>query len=194
MLIETSFAISSAPERAYTFLLDVERVAPCVPGGELGTQNEDGSYPATVTVKLGPMRMVYTGTLRIAEHDDAARRAVLSAKAREAGGHGAVDATMTMNVLPDGAGSHVEVVTDLSLTGRAARMGRGIVEDVARRLVADMASCLERKLDDEHAGTSGEHEHEPARAAASPRPVSGFTLLVRAFVGRLRRITAKGET
>ena len=192
MQIETSFAISSPPERAYAFLLDVERVAPCVPGGELGPRNEDGSFPATVTVKLGPMRMVYTGKLRIAEQDDAAHRAVLSAKAREAGGQGAVDATMTMHVVPDGAGSRVDVATDLSLTGRAARMGRGIVEDVARRLVTDMASCLERKLDDEHAGASG--EHEPARAASPPRPVSGFTLLVRAFVGRLRRIAAKGET
>ncbi len=184
MKISTDFAIPLPPQEAYRFLLDLEQVAPCVPGGELGPAAEDGSHPARVTVRLGPMRLVYDGSLWVSERDDAGRRAVLRAKAREAGAAGSLEASMTMRVTPNGEGSRVDVLTELELAGRAARMGRGIVDEVARRLVADMASCLEELF----AGR-GDGAEAPEAAAR----ISGIKLLLRAVAARLRRIGRKGE-
>src|SRR2546422_3919962 len=146
MEIATTFTILLPADEAYRFLLDLEQVAPCVPGGELGPAAADGTYPANVTVRLGPMRLGYSGSLWISEQDDSSRRAVLRAKARETAAQGSLEASMTMHVTPNGQGSRVDVLTELALAGRAARMGGGIVEEVARRLVSDMASCLEQRL------------------------------------------------
>ncbi len=145
MEIATTFTILLPVDEAYRFLLDLEQVAPCVPGAELGPAAADGTYPANVTVRLGPMRLGYTGSLWISEQDHSGRRAVLRAKAHETGAQGSLEASMTMNVTPDGGGSRVDVLTELALAGRAARLGRGIVDDVARRLVAEMAACLEQR-------------------------------------------------
>ena len=184
MKISTDFTIPLPPQDAYRFLLDLEQVAPCVPGGELGPAQADGSHAAKVTVKLGPMRLVYDGSLWISEQDDASRRAVLRAKARETGAQGSLEASMTMQVTANGVGSRVDVLTELALAGRAARMGRGLVDEVARRLVSDMASCLEQRLADR--GGRGE---APVAAAQ----ISGIKLLLRAVVDRLGRIARKGE-
>ena len=173
MKIETAFTVPAPPDTAYRFLLDLERVAPCIPGGELGAPVGDGSYPARVTVKLGPMRLGYDGTLRIAERDDAARTAVLSAHARETRGSGSVQATMEMAVAAaDGAGSSVAVTTELQLTGRAAQMGRGVVEDVARKLVDELAACLAARL-----SAGGDEAGDEAPAAGPARPVSALFLV-----------------
>jgi carbon monoxide dehydrogenase subunit G len=183
MRIETDFTVPLPPQEAYRFLLDLDEVAPCVPGGELGPTAEDGSRHAKVTVRLGPMRLVYDGTLWVAEEDEVERRAVLRAQAKEAGAQGSLKAAMTMHVTPNGDGSNVAVVTELQLAGRAARTGRGIVDDVARRLVAEMASCLERRLDQRTAGVP-----EPAAKG----DISAAKLLLRAVADRLARIRRKG--
>ena len=184
MKISTAFTVPLPPKEAYRFLLDLDQVAPCVPGGELGIAAADGRRAARVTVRLGPMRLVYDGSLWVSEQDEEARRAVLRAKARDAGSQGSLDASMTMNVTPNETGSNVTVVTDMELTGRAARIGRGIVEEVARRLVADMAACLERRL-----GAS----RQEAAAPAPRGELSGIRLLLRAVAERLVRIRQKGE-
>jgi carbon monoxide dehydrogenase subunit G len=140
--IDSGFAIERPPDEAYALLLDLERVTPCFPGAELGADDGNGAREVTVTVRLGPMRLVYDGAVRIAERDDPARRAVLSGDARDRRGGGAASASIAMRVSPDGAGSRVEAVAELELSGRAASLGQGIVEDVAHRLVDDMAACL----------------------------------------------------
>ncbi|MGH2963630.1 MAG: aldehyde dehydrogenase family protein, partial [Solirubrobacterales bacterium] len=137
MRIENDFEVPAAPSETYALLVDLERIAPCIPGGEVGPREDDGAHPATIAVKLGPMRMTYRGEVRIEERDAAAHRAVLAADVREQRGQGTARATMTMAVAAAAAGSLVETVTDLKLTGRAAQMGRGVVDDVAARLVAD---------------------------------------------------------
>jgi carbon monoxide dehydrogenase subunit G len=134
------------------------------------------------------MRLVYTGSLRIADQEEESRRAVLHAAARAAGGQGTVDATMTMMVTPNGTGSHVAVETELSLTGRAAKLGRGIVDDVARRVVADMAACMEREL----AGSASAVTGPEPRKAPSTSP-SAVTLLARVLLERLRNFGRKGK-
>jgi len=182
----SEFTLLTDPGEAYCLLLDLERVAPCLPGAKIGEASGDGSYPATITVKLGPIRLRYQGALRIAERDDAARRAVLAGEAREARGQGGAKATMTMSVASagEGPGARVDVITELQLSGRAAQMGRGVVEDVAGRLVSEMASCLEARF-----GTEG-----PAAAAAptsTPEALPAGTLFLSALWGRLRRLLGR---
>lgn len=180
MEIASDFAIAASPDEAYRLLLDLEQVVPCIPGGELGAPQIDGSYPARVTLRLGPMRLLYEGTVRIAEQDDEARRAVLSAKAREARGQGSAQAEMTMQVSGDGFGARVEILTELQLTGRAAQMGRGVVEDVARRFVGEMAACLQSRLATEGA------ENEAASA-----PLRGLSLLGAVLGDRIMKLLAR---
>jgi carbon monoxide dehydrogenase subunit G len=152
MRIEQDFEVPVAAPETYALLVDLERVAACIPGGEIGPRDDDGSHPARITVKVGPMRMTYGGKVRIDERDDAARRAVLATDVREQRGQGTAKAKMTMTVAERGSGSRVETVTDVKLTGRAASMGRGVVDDVAARLVAEMAACIAARLGPGEAG------------------------------------------
>ena len=140
------FTISLPPDRAYERLLDLEEVAPCVPGGEIDAPDADGAYPGRVTVKLGPMRFTYAGTLRIVERDLAARRAVIEGAGQASGGTERAKVTSVMEVTPEGAGSRVRMTTDLDIRGRAAQMGAGIIGAVSRHMVKQTAGCLEARL------------------------------------------------
>jgi carbon monoxide dehydrogenase subunit G len=166
MDIASDFELDLPPDEAYVLLLDLERVAPCMPGATLGEEREDGSRQLTVTVRLGPMKFIYGGTVRIAERNDAARRAVLVGAARETRGQGNASATITMTVSPADGGSRVDSLAAIELTGRAAQTGRGIVEDVSRRMVGQMAECLAAKT----AGPAPAAEPEGAAPAGAPAP------------------------
>jgi len=120
MQITNEFSIGLPPDRAYALLLDLEQVTPCMPGAELGEPREDGSYSVKVTVKLGPMRFVYDGTVAITEKDDAARRAVMVGQARESRGQGSAKATIAMTVSRDGDASTVSAVAHLDAMGSSA--------------------------------------------------------------------------
>jgi uncharacterized protein len=160
MEIATDFELPLAADDAYRMLLDLEQVAPCMPGASLGAERDDGSRELTVTVRLGPMKFVYGGTVHISERHDEERRAVLVGAADEQRGQGSASATITMTVAANGEdASRVASVAVLDLTGRAAQTGRGIVEDVSRRMVRDMASCLAAK--------AAPAEPEPAAPASA---------------------------
>lgn len=182
MKIEQQFEVPATPADTYALLIDVERVAPCIPGGEVGPVEPDGSHKASIAVRLGPMRMTYKGTVRIAESDDAAHRAVLAADVREQRGQGTAKATMRMAVEAGRAGSVVATETDVRLTGRAAQMGRGVVEDVAGKLVEDLSRCVAQRF--EAPGTEGGAQVPPEPA----KPVAGFRLMVRVLWERIKRI------
>ena len=123
-----------------------------------------------MTVRLGPMRLAYEGEVRIDERDDAARRAVMAGSAREARGGGSASARIAMRVEASGAGSRVVAEADVVLSGRAAQMGKGIMEDVARRLVGEMAGCLEAGL----AAPASPRRGRPRRpSSARPRSRCG---------------------
>jgi carbon monoxide dehydrogenase subunit G len=196
--ITSEFTIGLPPEKAYPLLLDLEQVTPCLPGAELGAEKEDGSRAVTVTVKLGPMRFVYEGSVRISEHDDAARRAVMVGTARETRGQGSAQATIAMTVSPNDAGSRVEAVADVELTGRAAEMGRGVVEDVSKKMIADMASCLESRIAQPGDTASGEGPMSSPDEAAAPasageaKPLGAGSLFWTVLVGRIRALFRRG--
>lgn len=187
MKIASSFTVPAPPDRTYETLLDLERVGPCFPGAQVGARAADGSYPATVAVRLGPMRMLYEGTVRIAEQDGAARSAVLEAEASEARGQGSAEAKMTMQVgESDSGGSSVAVETDLGLSGRAQQVGKGLVQDVAERLVGEMAKSLAALI--EQPAPAGNGEPQAAAPRPAPNQIHGMRLFLAVLWTRIRRL------
>ncbi|MFN8622746.1 MAG: SRPBCC family protein [Chloroflexota bacterium] len=146
MRLVDEFTVSAAPDRAYAWLLDLRKVAPCVPGGEIGEPTDDGVYPGRVSVKLGPMKFVYDGRVRISETDPANRTAVVEGEGKAGGGAETAKVRTLMEVLPEGDGSRVRVTTDLDIKGRAAQMGQGVITDVSKRLLGQAAGCIEARL------------------------------------------------
>ncbi len=146
MRLIDEFTIGTPPDRAYDLLLDLRRVAPCVPGAEIGEPDAEGFHPGRVSVKVGPMKFVYDGRVRIVERDPATRTAVIVGQGRASGGADTAKVTTTMQVVPDGTGSRVRMTTDLEIKGRAAQMGQGVIADVGRRLVKEAATCIEVRL------------------------------------------------
>lgn len=145
MEIVNEFELRLAPDDALELLLDLERVTSCLPGAELGELHDDGECALTMSVRLGPMRFLYDGSIRVTETDRTQRRAVLVGRARERRNQGDAKATITMEVAQDGEYSAVRAVADVQLTGRAAQNGRGIVQDVSRRLIAQFAQTLDQR-------------------------------------------------
>ena len=181
MLIANSFTVTAPPDDVYALMLDLERVTPCIPGAELIGRRDDGTYDARVGLKMGPLTLSYKGTVAIAERDDSERRAVLQAKAAEQRGQGQAQAKMTMSVTPDGNGSAVSVESDILVTGRVAQMGRGIMEDVTKRMMGEMARCIEAKI---------AAQQDPGGAVAAEdiaaKPVGGIGLAAGVIWDRLR--------
>ena len=144
IVIENDFDVAATPDDTYALMTDVERVAPCIPGATITGKREDGAYDALVTMKMGPMSLTYKGVIEIVEQDDAAKTAVMRAKATEAKGQGTAQATLTMNISDAGNGkTSVKVGSDILVTGRVAQMGRGIMTDVAGKMVGEMAKAME---------------------------------------------------
>ena len=194
MQIPSTFQLDLPPDNAYELLLDLDRVAPCLPGATLGDELADGGRELTVAVRLGPMKFQYTGSVRIAERDGAARRAVLVGTAREMRGQGDANATITMNVSPNGDRSQVDSVADIDLSGRAGQAGRGIVEDVSRRMIDEMTACLRARASEQGGSVSGRRA-SPApdlAAAESGRddasPIRAGALAMKVIWDRLRRL------
>jgi hypothetical protein len=145
MELTNEFRVGASPDEAWAVLTDIERIAPCMPGAEL--QEVDGDdFKGIVKVKVGPITAQYKGVARFVERDDEAHRAVLQAEGRETRGQGNASATITAQLTPDGDGTLVSVVTDLTIAGRVAQFGRGILADVSTKLLGQFASCLETKL------------------------------------------------
>jgi carbon monoxide dehydrogenase subunit G len=163
MQIENSFAVSAPPDTVFAFLLDVNRIVSCVPGAELSAVVDPDTFRGKVRIKVGPVTVSYNGTAHITGRDQQARTATLEAEGRETTGSGSARATTTMSVTPDGEGSTVRLATDFTVVGRVAQFGRGIMEEVSRKLVGQMGDCIRTKL---------EAEESSAVSAARP-PVNG---------------------
>ena len=166
MRLENAFTVPAPVDRAWAVLLDVERVAPCLPGAAL--DGGDGrEFSGSMTIKLGPVTSRYRGTVSIEEADEPARRAVLRARARDARGDGTASATISTQLEPACAGTRVQVVTELQVSGPAAQFGRGVMQDVSGKLMRQFADCLAEEM-----GVTAEVAAAGARpaprAAASP--------------------------
>jgi carbon monoxide dehydrogenase subunit G len=146
MLIDKVFEVPVGVEDVWAALLDVERIAPCLPGASIDEDRGDGEYGGSMRIKLGPVTSTFKGTLRVAEADATARRAVIQASARDTRGQGAAAATITSTLAPATNGTRVSVQTDMQLAGTAAQFGRGVVNDVSEKLLAEFASRLAAEI------------------------------------------------
>lgn len=158
MELTNDFRVGVPIERAWEVLTDVERIAPCMPGAQL-QEIEGEEYRGIVKVKVGPITAQYKGAAHFLERDDPGHRAVLRAEGRETRGQGNANATITAQLEADGDGTKVSVVTDLTVTGKVAQFGRGVLADVSTKLLGQFADCLETKL------LGGEEAAAPAAGA-----------------------------
>ena len=142
MNITDQFRVAVPVDEAWLVLLDVERIAPCLPGAQL--QEIDGDeYRGIVKVKVGPISAQYKGTARVIEADEGARRIVLQGDGRDTRGQGNASATITVTMVADGDGTTIGIDTELNVTGKVAQFGRGVMADVSAKLLRQFAANLE---------------------------------------------------
>ena len=149
MLLENSFEVPAGIDRTWDYLLDVERIVPCMPGAELTETVDDRHWKGKVTIKLGPVSMRFKGKVEIAERDDEAHRVVLKASGMEQRGKGAASALITTTAEESASGTRIVVVQDLKVQGQAAQMSRGMMQDVSAKLTQQFAECIEANLQNE---------------------------------------------
>jgi len=198
MKMEQSFEVAAPLEQVWSALLDLERVAPCLPGAAITGHDEDGTYRGTFSVKLGPMTAAYNGTIKVDEVDEAAHRATLKAKGTDKRGQGGANATIVNTLSEHDGGTTVAAVTDFTITGRLAQFGRGgIMEDVSNRLMRDFAACLSTRLGEPSAAaeTPSAAAETPVEPAAPPpaAPVKGFSLFFSVVWERVKRLFGGGK-
>ncbi len=160
MKINNEFTVGVPVQQAWDVMLDLERIAPCLPGAAI-QGSEGDEYRGTMKVKIGPITANYKGTAKFEETDEENRRAVLNATGRDARGQGTASATIVSTLQEEGDSTRVRVETDMKLTGRAAQFGRGIAQDVATKMLGQFANCLEREI-------SGGPEEGAAAAQTEP--------------------------
>jgi uncharacterized protein len=160
MKVHNEFILDAPIDRAWPVLLDIPRVATCLPGASMQPGGEDGVYRGSMKVKLGPVTMGYEGTVRLEEVDEDTHTARIVASAKERTGQGTAAATITNRLEDLGGRTRVVAETDLAVTGRPAQFGRGIMEDVAGKMLGDFARRFEQEL------LAG--DREPAAAAPAP--------------------------
>jgi uncharacterized protein len=142
MELAHEFTVNAPIDRAWAVLTDIERIAPCMPGAEL-TEVDGDTYHGLVKVKVGPISAQYKGTASFVEKDEAAHRVVLKAAGRDARGQGNASALVTAVMTEQGEGTRVEIATDMTVSGRVAQFGRGVMGDVTARLLQQFVDNLE---------------------------------------------------
>ena len=172
MELEHTFTVPVGVKQAWDVLLDLPRIAPCMPGATLTEHTEDG-FAGTVKVKLGPVNLTYKGTGKFTERDESARRVVIDASGRDTRSSGTAAAVITAELHPVSEDeTEVRVRTDLKITGRPAQFGRGVLADVGGRLIGQFADCLAGQLQ-----PPTRHRRSGSRLLSRPsdRRVSGRT-------------------
>lgn len=210
MLIENEFTVEACPQDVFALMVDVERVAPCIPGTQVTGRRDDGAFDGEMSLRLGPMKMRYRGTVAITSKNEATHEATMLAKGTEAQGQGTAQGTMNMAVRDrEDGGSDVTVATDIKLTGRVAQMGQGIMKDVSTKMIAEMAQNMAALLDSRAAQPPDTHDpglpnaggsssgardaqRDPDGVADRPpaEPVSGIAAPPAARIGGVRSSVA----
>ncbi|MBA3349088.1 MAG: SRPBCC family protein [Actinobacteria bacterium] len=189
-VIETSFEVPAETDEVWGYLLDIEKVVPCMPGAELTETIDDDHWKGKMKLKLGPVSLVFAGKVEMQERNEEAHRVVLEASAMEQRGKGAASAVVTSSMESYDGGTRVHVAQDIKVSGQAAQFSRGMMEDVATKIVHQFADCLKAQMESEGVvaadgagpgedatATSGELAAEklaaPPASARSPAPGDG---------------------
>src|SRR3954452_1275936 len=147
MQLEQSFEIHAPLDQVWAALIDLEQVAPCLPGAAITGRDDDGTYRGTFNIKLGPATASYNGTVRVSDVDEGSHTATLTAKGTDKRGQGGASATIVNRLSATDVGTRVEASTDMAITGRLAAFGRpGMIKDVSNRMMGEFASCLQARL------------------------------------------------
>jgi uncharacterized protein len=157
MKLDNEFTVGVPIDQAWGVLTDLELIAPCMPGAVL-TGVEDGVYTGKVKIKVGPVTAEYAGTARFAEKDNTAYRAVIDARGRDSRGQGNANAVISAQLRSEGTSTVVTVSTDLTIAGRIAQFGSGMIKEVSAKLLTQFVECLEARLSaapDAQAGPAG---------------------------------------
>ncbi|MBV9467114.1 MAG: SRPBCC family protein [Solirubrobacterales bacterium] len=176
MKMEQSFEVAAPVERVWQALIDVEHVAPCLPGAAVTGRNEDGSYSGTFQVKIGPTTAAYAGKLEMDQVDEASHTARMQAQGSDKRGQGGAKATIVSTVAPaENGGTRVEVSTDYHITGRLARFGRGgMIEDISEKLLRQFADRLQASLAQEPTdGSATPSEPQAGQGGTPDGPADG---------------------
>ena len=173
MKLTNEMVVPASVDEAWAVMLDIERVAPCLPGASIEASEGD-EYTGTMKLRLGPITSSFSGTIKIEEADEATHRAVLSARARDSRGKGTAAATITSTMAPADDGTSVTVETDLRVTGPAASFGRGVMQDVSARLMSEFAECLAAEMGRSSAGAVA--SSAAGGLGSRPRPSATRTL------------------
>jgi carbon monoxide dehydrogenase subunit G len=158
--LENSFTVPVPIDEAWRVLLDIERIAPCMPGAALDSVDGD-DFTGRVKVKLGPINLTYQGKASFIEKDEAAHKAVIDARGKDQRGNGTAAAVVTAKLAAEGSITRVDVLTDLNITGRPAQFGRGVMTDVGNKLLGQFADKLAAQLGE------GDAQGDADRAAAA---------------------------
>jgi uncharacterized protein len=193
MEFDNSFEVPLSPEKAWKVLLDIEGIAPCMPGAQLSEVLGEHTYKGSIAVRLGPVALTFAGVVKFEEMDDQAHTAQVTAQGTDAKGRGGANAVSVFRLEPAGSGSKVLVHTNLNLSGAVAQYGRGvgIIQATAAQLMNQFAKCLQQKLAQ---GQIAAAAVPPPSAATSPpvtsrsvtstapepvKPISGFALMAK---------------
>lgn len=178
MQIENEFDVAAPVEQVWQYMLDVPRMAPCLPGAELTEELGNGAYKGQLTTKLGPVSLRFAGEAKITEQDDAAKRIVIDASGSEQKGQGQASMKATTTMQSSGNGTRVNVSQDLTLSGAAAQYGsKGMIQDVTGQIMRQFADCIQDNI-----GRAG--RGEAARAAA---PAKGISVGFKAMLASIKR-------
>jgi len=192
LIISNSFEIPLPPEEAWPLLMDVPRIAPCLPGAELLEALPDNAYKGKVSVRLGPVALAFTGTAKFEEINEAARTARLKAQGADQKGRGNAAAKVVFGLVPVESGTRVNVETDLTLSVAAAQYGRaaGMMQEVAQQIIGQFARALQDMLQAQRpavADAAPVESHHVAEVAApvAAKPISGFALIFRVLLNSM---------
>lgn len=188
MEIANSFEVPLPPSQAWLVLMDIARIAPCMPGAELTGIVDKDTYNGKVSVRLGPVALAFAGQVRFESIDAAAHRARVKAQGKDTKGRGGANANVDFHLEPSGTGSKVFVKTDLMLSGSVAQYGRasGVIQEVASQLVGQFAAALKAQIEQSRA-------LEPARAVPPAKPISGLSLMLKAIWQSVLRLFGKAR-
>ena len=196
MKLENEFSVNVPLERAWETLLDIQTVAGFLPGAKIEPTDEEGVFKGAMKIRVGPMSISYQGTARLASVDEENRTVDLEVRAKEAKGQGTAAAVIHNQVVEEGGATRVIAVTDLQVTGRQAQFGRGIMQDVAGRMLTDFAQRFEAYLlegGENGAAATAEAESEaaadsgdaPTAAPSRPAPAEEDALDLGSVVGQM---------
>jgi carbon monoxide dehydrogenase subunit G len=200
MEFDNSFEIPLAPDQAWPVLMDVARIAPCMPGAELTEIIDAQNYKGKISVRLGPVALTFAGRIQLEDIDNTKHSARVKAQGSDAKGRGAANAAATFRVEPKGAGSVVLIHTDLMLSGAVAQYGRGVgmIQATAAQIIKQFADNLRAQLGQQASpatlaqadlAQAGRAQTGPAQAGtpqpAAAKPISGFSLMLRVVLQQI---------